>query len=285
MKNLKIFSLLILFALLFQSCERDLDPVLDTNQALEILDFSYGADARQKMDVYLPAGRSRANTKVLVWVHGGSWMDGSKDEFSSFKPWFEAAQEDYAYVALNYRLFDLGTGANRFPSQEEDIQSALDLIRSKLSEWNVSDQLVLAGASAGGHLSLLHAYKNNSNGLVKVAVALFPPTDLLGMLTSNALAPLLFQALVGSPQEDRQKYLDSSPLNFVNSESVPTAFFHGTADTVVPVQQSRDLEEALKENGVPFLSRYYEGKGHGFSEQTYRDLLIEVEGFIQENMP
>lgn len=69
MKNLKIFSLLILFALLFQSCERDLDPVLDTNQALEILDFSYGADARQKMDVYLPAGRSRANTKVLVWVH------------------------------------------------------------------------------------------------------------------------------------------------------------------------------------------------------------------------
>lgn len=285
MKNLKIFGLLILLSIFFHACQRDGEPPIDANQPLEIFDLSYGDDPRQKMDVYLPAGRSQTSTRVLVWVHGGSWLDGDKSEFVSFKPWFESAQENYAYVSLNYRLFDLGTGTNRFPSQEEDMITAMDMIRSKLSEWNVSNELVMAGASAGGHLTLLHSYKNNSDGLVKAAVALFPPTDLLSMLTSNNLAPLLFQALIGDPEQDRQKFLDSSPLTFVDSQSVPTAFFHGTADTVVPVQQSYELESTLEENGVPFLSRYYSGQGHGFTEQTYRDLIFEVEDFIQENRP
>lgn len=285
MKNLKIFGLLLLISIFFQSCQTEVDPIQDTNQALEILDFSYGADARQKMDVFLPAGRSQSSTRVLVWVHGGSWINGDKSEFIDFKPWFESAQEDYAYVSLNYRLFDLNTQQNRFPSQEEDMIAAMDLIRSKLSEWNVSNDVVMAGASAGGHLTLLHSYKHNSDGLVKVAVALFPPTDLLGMLTTNNLAPLFFQALIGNPEEERQKFLDASPLTFINKQSVPTAFFHGTADTVVPVQQSYDLESALEENGVPFLSRYFPGQGHGFAEQTYRDLIIEAEQFIQENRP
>jgi acetyl esterase/lipase len=285
MKNFRIFSILTLLAFVFQSCQRDAETPVDTNQALEIFDLSYGDDPRQKMDVFLPAGRTQSSTRVLIWVHGGSWMDGDKGEFIGFKPWFESAQEDYAYVSLNYRLFDLGTQQNRFPSQEEDMVTAMNMVRAKLSEWNVSDNVVMAGASAGGHLTLLHSYKHNTDGLVKVAMALFPPTDLLGMLTSNALAPLLFGALVGNPEEDRQKYLDSSPLTFVSSQSVPTAFFHGTADTVVPIQQSYDLEEALDENSVPFLSRYYPGQGHGFTEQTYRDLIVEGEAFIQENMP
>ncbi|WP_084328513.1 alpha/beta hydrolase family protein [Indibacter alkaliphilus] len=79
--------------------------------------------------------------------------------------------------------------------------------------------------------------------------------------------------------------MDSSPLSFVNSQSIPTAFFHGTADTVVPIQQSYDLEEKLEENNVSYLSRYYTDQGHGFTEQTYRDLIFEVEGFIHDNLP
>lgn len=48
---------------------------------------------------------------------------------------------------------------------------------------------------------------------------------------------LIFSAcqIIGSLQCNRQQYLDASPINFVNNQSVPTTFFHGDADNVVPI--------------------------------------------------
>lgn len=37
----------------------------------------------------------------------------------------------------------------------------------------------LAGASAGGHLALLHAYKHQGTGNIQAVIAFFPPTDCL----------------------------------------------------------------------------------------------------------
>ena len=79
--------------------------------------------------------------------------------------------------ALNYRLFDFATGKNGILDQEQDIISAIKAIEQQLPEWNVSDDLILSGASAGGHLALLHALKNNTSDL-KGVIAFFPPTDL-----------------------------------------------------------------------------------------------------------
>jgi hypothetical protein len=212
-KFLKYLYLPILFlALLVQSCQQDKDPIQDKNVALELLDLSYGDHTRQKMDVFLPANRSRENTRVLIWIHGGAWIDGDKSEFVRFKPWFEAVQEDYAYVALNYRLFDVSTGANKFPNQEEDIKLALAFIKQKLPEWKVSENVILSGGSAGGHLALLHSYKNNSDGLVKVAAAVFPPTELFTLGNGNPLISFLIQTVVGNPQTDKEMYINSSPL-------------------------------------------------------------------------
>ena len=43
-------------------------------------------DAAQKMDVYLPAGRTTENTKVVVFIHGGSWNGGDKADFNTAIP-------------------------------------------------------------------------------------------------------------------------------------------------------------------------------------------------------
>ena len=40
------------------------------------LDVSYGTDAKQKMDVYLPANRDTNNTQLMVLIHGAP---GSKE--------------------------------------------------------------------------------------------------------------------------------------------------------------------------------------------------------------
>jgi dipeptidyl aminopeptidase/acylaminoacyl peptidase len=267
------------------ACQDEKAPNLfhDPSVPLELLDLSYGGHQRQKMDVYLPANRTSENTRVLIWIHGGAWIDGDKGEFRDFKPWFEAVQNDYAYISLNYRLFDLVNDSNGFPSQEEDIKSALAFIEAKLMEWNISEQVILAGGSAGGHLSLLHSYKEN-DGLVKLVVALFPPTDMLSLANGNSLIEFLLSRLVGDPQRDKSMYLDSSPINFISSSSVPTAFFHGDEDEVVSISQSYLLEEKLKENGVPMLFEVYPGQGHGFTQDTYRELIQKIENFINKHL-
>jgi dipeptidyl aminopeptidase/acylaminoacyl peptidase len=277
------FSILIL-TVLVQSCQQDKDPIPDDNVALELFDVSYGDHPRQKMDVFLPANRTRENTRVLIWIHGGAWVDGDKGEFVRFKPWFQAVQEDYAYVALNYRLFDVASGANKFPSQEEDIKRAMAYIKQKLPEWNVSEKVILSGGSAGGHLALLHSYKNNSDGLVKVAAAVFPPTELLTLGNGNPIITFLMQTLVGNPQSNREAYINSSPINFIDSQSVPTTFYHGDADDVVPIQQSYLLEAKLSENNIPKYFEYYPGLGHGFTDEIYRNMIRKIEEFINLNL-
>lgn len=267
------------------SCQNDKvdDPFPDASIPLELIDLPYGSDSRQKMDVYLPANRTKQNTKVLIWIHGGAWIDGDKGEFRNFKPWFEAVQQDYAYISVNYRLFNAVTRANPFPGQEEDIERALTFIRSKLQEWNVSEKVVLAGGSAGGHLSLLHSYKNN-DGLVKVAVGIFPPTELLTLGNGNPLIELLLRNMIGDPEIDRIRYINGSPVNFIGPNSVPTAFFHGDRDDIVPIAQSYLLEEKLGENGVPKAFKYYPGQGHGFSETIYREIIQITEDFIRQHL-
>jgi acetyl esterase/lipase len=282
--RLKITAGLLLgIALLFLSCSEDVEPGLDANVAVDLLDVKYGQERpNQLMDVYLPANRNSNTTKVFVWVHGGGWVDGNKSEFKTFKPWLEEVQEGYAYVAINYSLFNFATGGNKFPTQEEDIKKALSFIKSQLSTWNVSDEVILAGGSAGGHLVLLHSYKNNEDNLVKATVAFFPPTELSSFYDFNLFSRLLLENLLGGNPSNRQEdYFNSSPLNFVQSQSVPTVLFHGDIDDVVPISQSKVLEQELMANNVPHLAEYVIGQGHAFSTQTNRNLLAKMQIFLE----
>ena len=283
LKSLKqaISGSLFLVLLLF-SCQENEEPGLDARVAIDLMDIEYSKERpNQLMDVYLPANRNRNTTKVFVWIHGGAWVEGSKSEFKGFRPWLEEVQDDYAYVSINYSLFNPSTRANRFPTQEEDIQKAMEYIKSQLISWEVSDKVVLAGGSAGGHLALLHSYKNNQNGLVKATVAFFPPTDLASFYGFNSFTNLLLENLLGgNPSNRAEAYFNSSPLNFVSSQSVSTVLFHGDTDTVVPISQSKILEEALVTKGVPLMAEYVIGQGHGFSTQTNKELIGKMQGFL-----
>src|SRR4051812_34267350 len=48
-------------------------------------DVAYGADAKQRLDVYSPRGAKDAS--VVIFVHGGEWTKGDKAEVS-YKPKF-----------------------------------------------------------------------------------------------------------------------------------------------------------------------------------------------------
>src|SRR5690348_1751958 len=87
---------------------------------------AYGTDAAQKMDLYLPAGRSTDSTKLIILVHGGAWISGDKSDFALFLPIIQQRFPGYAVANINYRLAT--TAANHFPTQENDMKAAVDFL-------------------------------------------------------------------------------------------------------------------------------------------------------------
>jgi acetyl esterase/lipase len=248
------------------------------------LNLAYGTDPLQKMDVYLPAGRTVAATKVMIMIHGGAWAAGDKADFASFIDSLKKRLPDYALFNINYRLS--AAGNNVFPTQELDVKKAVEFIYSKRAGYLVSDNFSLIGASAGGHLSLLQAYKYASPVKIKVVLDFFGPTDINDLYDNPGFVPqATVAAIIGAtPTSDPVLYQQSSPINFVtNSTACPTIIFQGSADPLVnAVRQSGALRDKLLLNNVPVQYVEYAGKGHGddWDGPVYFDAFNKIQAFV-----
>ncbi len=285
-------TLLVFFALaVIGSCKKEATNNGNTNvvQAATYLNVAYGSDALQKMDVYLPAGRKTDSTKVMILIHGGAWATGDKVDFASFIDTIKTRWPGYAIFNINYRLSGLGT--NVFPTQELDTKAAVDFIYSKRDEYLISDNITTIGASAGGHLALLYAYKYSTQAKVKLVVDFFGPSNMNDLYDNPGLVPPANIAdIVGAtPSSNPALYFQSSPLNYATiSAACPTIILQGSADLLVnATSQSKALRNKLTIEGVPVQYVEYAGKGHGadWDSNTYFDAFTKIQAFINLHNP
>lgn len=284
---MKLLFFIVGIAIVNSSCKKDNStgggtPPLTAQTQMNV---AYGGDALQKMDIYLPAGRTSANTKVLVMIHGGAWNQGDKLDFTAYVDTLRKRLPDYAFFNINYRL---ATGtANFFPTQENDVKAAIDFIYAKRSEYIISDKFVYLGASAGAHLSLLQAYKNTSTIKPKAVIDFFGPTDLVDMYNNpmNPLVPAgLIQIIGGSPTTHATLYAQSSPINFVSAQSPPTMMLHGGADILVSPTQSTALKLKLTGFGVVNQYVFYPTENHGWTGSNLTDSFNKIVLFLAANV-
>jgi acetyl esterase/lipase len=279
-------NLILLTGLLLFGNSPGIDNTTPSQQAETLNDVAYGDDARQTMDIYLPDGRDTASTKLMILVHGGGWVRGDKSEFN---PYINALQKrlgsGYAFANINYRLFD--NGENKFPAQENDMQAAVYFLMSKRGKYGFSNQVILVGASAGAYLAMLQGYKNNSGIVPRAVVSFFGPTDLEHLYKNPgypAVPFLLASMLGGSPEQKPDIYKTASPINFVTAQSPPTLILHGDDDHLVPVEQSRLLNNKLKKAGVKHDLVIYPGAGHGWRGRSLEDSFNKIKAFLDENV-
>jgi acetyl esterase/lipase len=249
--------------------------------AKEIKNVSYGPDATQNMDVYLPAGRSATTTKAVILIHGGGWVGGDKADMNDAVNGLRTLLPDYAVFNINYRLATLPSG-NLWPVQLNDVNAAVDFIVSKSAEYKFnSNKMAIGGASAGAHLALLKAYKHNS-GNIKAVVDLFGPTDMADLyVRTPSYQPLLSIFMSGSPSTNPASYSNASPLFAVTATSTPTLILHGTADNVVPISQSDSLYNRLANAGVQKQYVKYPLEGHGlWSAPNTADAYAKIAAFL-----
>ncbi|MCW3074705.1 MAG: alpha/beta hydrolase [Flaviaesturariibacter sp.] len=284
----QLWTVLFLTAL-FSACgKRDLNdswnPALLPAETLK--DVAYGTDAKQKMDVYLPAGRNVDSTKVLVMIHGGAWIEGDKADFQAYVDTMKKRLPGYAIFNINYRLAALPT-TNPFPTQEMDVKTAINAIFQKKMDYRISDKWVLLGASAGGHLALLQGYKYAAPLKPKAIVSFFGPTDMAGMYAAQTLPMniLGMQLLMGgTPASNPSSYQQSSPINYAGGQSAPTLILQGGADPIVPVAQSTSLRDKLLIASASVEYVFYPTEGHGWAGANLTHSFDKVSAFLKANV-
>jgi acetyl esterase/lipase len=282
---MKSFAVLFVLAITIVSCQKE-SPGGSSNLPAETqLNIAYDADPLQKMDIYLPAGRTTSTTKVLILIHGGGWNAGDKADFNSYIDTLKKRLPSYAIFNINYRL---ATGPpNLFPTQENDVKTAIEFIYNKRNDYKISDKFVLLGASAGGHLSLLHAYKYTTPVKIKAVVDFFGPTDLTDMYNNppNPLVPLLlFSVTGGNPSTHTTLYQQSSPTTFVTAQTPPTIILHGGADFVVAPSQSVILKNKLQTAGVNHEYVFYPTESHGWTGANLTDSFNKITAFLNAHV-
>lgn len=213
---------------------------------------------------------------VIVWIHGGAWIGGSKD--SGIPLLLPFAKRGYLGASISYRF----SKEAKFPAQIEDCKCAIRFLRAKAKEFNIDPERIgVWGASAGGHLSAMLGTAGDvkefegSGGWegfssrVSAVCDWFGPSDLLAMVgeqsTIDRTGPNCPEALlIGGPLlENKDKAVKASPITYVTPDDPPFLIMHGDKDMVVPFSQSKRLFDALKKAGVEVTFVKLKGAGHG----------------------
>lgn len=284
MRLLKLLPFL-LFLFLVTSCKKNVTPPDTTIAARSISNVSYGGNALQNMDVYLPANRNIASTKAIVLIHGGGWTGGDKADFLAVVDTLKRRLPDYAIFNINYRLS--ATPNNLFPTQENDVKAAMDFIFGKAGEYLISSKHAIIGASAGGHLAMLQSYKNAATK-PKAVISFFGISDMADMYNNPVGGQALIsfsvaQAVGATPATNPALYASSSPINFITASSaMPTLLLHGGADPLVRPSQSTVVRDKLLSVGIPAQYVFYPTAGHGdWDNATFANAFNNVEAFIR----
>jgi acetyl esterase/lipase len=250
-------------------------------------DLAYvsGGHPRQALDLYLP-GLGDA-TPLIVWIHGGAFRMGSKQD----RVPFEMLEQGYAIASLNYRLSQHAL----FPAQIEDCKAAVRWLRAHADTYRLdSSRFASWGESAGGHLAAMLGTAGHERSFevgehlehssrVQAVLDFFGPTDFLqmdahrlpeGMVHDTADSPE--SELVGGPIQERPAEVGRvNPITYVTSEAPPFLIVHGDRDPLVPYHQSLLLVEALRAAGVPVTFYTVVGAGHGGFDDPQIGSLVQ----------
>jgi len=219
--------------------------------------ISYGeAGKRNLLDIYQPVNDREGGFPVLLQVHGGAWMIGSKEQQA--KPlMFHMSQRGWLCVAVNYRL----SPKDAFPAHIIDVKKAIAWIRENIAEYGGNpDFIAITGGSAGGHLSALAALTPNraqwqpgfedADTTLQAAVPFYGVYDFLdrfgirqGMSMDDIIADKVMQC---SKEGNRELWDECSPLAHVSADAPPTYVIQGTHDSLVWVEEARVFVSALQ---------------------------------------
>ncbi|MDO9436547.1 alpha/beta hydrolase [Hydrogenophaga sp.] len=194
-------------------------PLLDTTPVREHHELRYGGHARQVLDLFLPVDVTRPSRALLVFVHGGGFTGGAKNEDGAFHlnvgRFF--ARHGLATAVINYRL----APASPWPAAVHDVRDAVGWLRegnadAQLGAQAASLPLFVLGQSAGACHTASWLFDDRTRGEPLGAVA----GVMLMSGYYRATAPMAphVRAYFGDRED---QYETRSPLTHVRALDTP----------------------------------------------------------------
>lgn len=254
-------------------------------------DLSFGLSDAQKVDLYLPLSKPSECTAVVVYIHGGGWTGGDKADYEA--DCIKTAESGYAAASVNYRM--LGDGAG-WQDMLDDITSAMALVKKMAAENGITLlKAAVSGASAGGHLTMLYAFKNQHTSPIEIAfcAGLCGPSNFTDVrLYEDGDDPAEKYALISAlinRQVDRTTLQDftaelqaASPVTYITKDSPPTIVAHGHKDRLVTYSQGTDVFDTFTKAGgicelIPFPNSGHDLSSDPECAERYYKLFNEYE--------
>ena len=254
-----------------------------------------GSSRELLCDIWQPAPGTKPSGLVVIFFHGSAWYLFNKD-FGT-RPFFShLVAEGHVVVDVAYRLCP---EVDIF-GMVGDVKRAVAWVKANAQRYGGNpERIVLAGASAGGHLALLAAYAaqhplltpddgKNIDLNIHGVISLYGPSDLRAVYSHTNQQNLVglpkvpigqdpaqsqkkmgdagrLDILVGGhPFEVPDNYDLASPICHVHPGCPPTLLIQGQHDLITPVTATRALFHKLIQSGIPAISIEFPCTEHGF---------------------
>jgi acetyl esterase/lipase len=262
-----------------------------------------------QMSLFVPTANSGSHP-IVLYLHGGGFtLDPDGDEgIMGNDAMVELAARGYLVARPAYRL----SGEARFPAAIKDVKLAVRWLRSYAKDYGGdASHIIVWGSSAGGNLAALLGTScgvpefDRVDALPQRVGLSTPPLDPTASSCVDAVidwfGPIDFatmdrQALAGSPvHHDDPNSAESAllgcalpkcpqallkasnPISYVSARSPPFLIMHGQSDHAVPWQQSQELYDALRAQGVPAQLILVPGADHMFTQLPAAQMQAQLQ--------
>ncbi len=183
---------------------------------------------------------SDALRPAVVFIHGGAWSAGSKDDMVFRNLMIDYAKQGYVTLSVEYRFHQEA----EFPACIEDVKCAVRWLKAHAKEYKVDPERIgCTGHSAGGHLAMMLAVSSENTALegdgpwkeysssVACAVGCAPPTE------------------IGNPNIPWAQHPEWWPIGYIKAGQPPLLLLQGSEDPLVRPHLTDDYVNKMRKAG------------------------------------
>ena len=252
----------------------------DDGGRLALRNAAFGTHPRQRLDVFTPVA-AITNAPVLVFFYGGSWKNGTKEDYEFVGQ--ALAAQGFVTVVPDYRTYP----EVRFPDFLDDGAAAIAWVHDNIAAYGGDPRrIVLAGHSAGAYnammLGLDPHYLRNAGvdpKVIRAVAGLSGPYDFYPFDQDTS------RDVFGQAPDPAA----TQPVTYAGPHSPPAFLASGEADTVVRPRNTQSLAARLRAARVTVQERIYPGLDHADTllalSVTFRSKapeLAEMASFLKQ---
>ncbi|MDT0688907.1 pectinesterase family protein [Salegentibacter sp. F188] len=260
-----------------------------------------------KADIYAPKTENGQNYPAVLLIHGGGWLTGSKENLRPMAQ--DLAKNGYVAITATYRL---GARAS-YPAAVVDLKDAVKWMRKNAEKYNIDrSKIAILGASAGAQLATLigvtpnaSIYSGDNTEVSDEVQAIVNIDGIVSFIHPDAEEGTMAGIwLGGSEEENREKWKEASPLEYVDQNTPPTLFinsaqprFHAGRDNMIQILNKNGIynevhtipqsphsfwlmhpwHETTLNYTVDFLNKIFV-KNAEKKQQAYREITVAKDG-------